>query len=95
VALFAAASASQDAITPAHKRYDHEQIQRRAGTTKNNYSEEVAQMRTGILLAGAITIFAGMMALGSLSRVWADAHVPVDYAKISPQDLVNRFRCEI
>ena len=47
-------------------------------------------MRIEILLAGTVTIFAGMMALGNLSSVSPDAsHASADYTKISPQDLVK------
>jgi mono/diheme cytochrome c family protein len=47
-------------------------------------------MRIGILLVCTLTILAGMMALSSLGRVWADdAHAPVDYTTVSPQDLVK------
>jgi len=47
-------------------------------------------MRIGILLAGTVTIFAGMMALGNLSSASPDAsHAQADYTKVSPQDLVK------
>jgi len=43
-------------------------------------------MRIGILLAGTVTIFAGMMALGNPSSASPDAsHAPADYTKISPR----------
>ena len=47
-------------------------------------------MRIEILLAGTVTIFAGMMAVGNLGSASPDAsHAPADYTKISPQDLVK------
>jgi len=47
-------------------------------------------VRRGVLIAGLATIFAGVMALCTLGRVWADnAAAAVDYTKILPADLVK------
>ena len=47
-------------------------------------------MRRNVLVACAVAIFAGAIALGAISRVSAvDAQAPIDYAKISPTDLVK------
>jgi mono/diheme cytochrome c family protein len=43
-----------------------------------------------VLVVGMVAIFAGVTALCTLGRVWADAaQAPVDYTKISPIDLVK------
>ena len=47
-------------------------------------------MTRRVLVVGMVAIFAGVTALCTLGRVWADsAQAPVDYTKISPTDLVN------
>ena len=47
-------------------------------------------MRRGVLIVGLVAIFAGVMALCTLGRVWADnAAAAVDYTKILPADLVK------
>jgi hypothetical protein len=47
-------------------------------------------MKGEILHIGTATIFAGMLALGILRTVWAaDTPAPIDYAKISPLELVK------
>ena len=47
-------------------------------------------MKRNLLVACAVAIFAGAMALGAISRVSAvDAQTPVDYTKILPADLVK------
>ena len=47
-------------------------------------------MTRRVLVVGMVAIFAGVTALCTLGRVWADsAQAPVDYTKISPMDLVN------
>jgi mono/diheme cytochrome c family protein len=43
-----------------------------------------------VLGVGMVAIFAGVMALCTLGRVWAvDAQTPVDYTKITPIELVK------
>src|SRR5260370_40155488 len=43
-----------------------------------------------VLVVGMVAIFAGVTALCTLGRVWADdAQAAVDYTKISPMDLVK------
>lgn len=47
-------------------------------------------MRRGVLVVGAVAIFAVVTSLCVLGRVWADdAKPPVDYTKILPADLVK------
>ncbi len=47
-------------------------------------------MRRGVLVVVAVAIFAGVTALCTLGRVWADpAPASVDYSKISPRELVD------
>jgi mono/diheme cytochrome c family protein len=47
-------------------------------------------MKRAIPHAGTATIFAGLLALGILRTVWAaDTPAPIDYAKISPIELVK------
>jgi mono/diheme cytochrome c family protein len=47
-------------------------------------------VRRGVLIVGLATIFAGVMALFTLGRVWADnTAAAVDYTKILPADLVK------
>ena len=47
-------------------------------------------MRRGVLVVGMVSIFAGVVALCSLGRVWADAApATTDYTKVSPTDLVK------
>ena len=47
-------------------------------------------MRIGVLVVGMVAIFAGATALCTLRLVWADAAPPpIDYAKISPADLIK------
>jgi mono/diheme cytochrome c family protein len=47
-------------------------------------------VRRGVLIVGLVAIFAGVTALCTLGRVWADnAAAAVDYTKILPADLVK------
>jgi mono/diheme cytochrome c family protein len=47
-------------------------------------------VRRRVLVVGMVVVFAGVTALCSLGRVWADAASSVDYTKISPMDLVTK-----
>jgi mono/diheme cytochrome c family protein len=48
-------------------------------------------MRGTVLPVGIVAILSGMIALASLGTVWADdRQAPIDYTKISPQDLAKR-----
>ena len=47
-------------------------------------------MTRRVLVVGMVAIFAGVTALCTLGRVWADdTKAPVDYTKISPIELVQ------
>ena len=47
-------------------------------------------MRRRVLVVGMVAIFAGVTALCTLGRVWAeDTKAPMDYTQISPIDLVK------
>ena len=47
-------------------------------------------MTRGVLVVSIFAIFAGLTALGTVGRVWADeAPKPIDYTKILPADLVK------